>query len=115
VAACSQLSVRWMATSNSGAKLSQRTARLGRPQNRQSAKLFLQSSELVLPHPSPPGSGGRGTLTGSGKRRVGRVPIPTRGHTLWYSLYIRALWGRLSWTELDNVGSKKDDLSFITQ
>ncbi len=24
--------------------------------------------------------------------QVGRVPIPTRGHTLWYSLYIRTLW-----------------------
>ncbi len=27
--------------------------------------------------------GGRGTL--AGERGVGRVPIPTRGHTLWYS------------------------------
>jgi len=36
--------------------------------------------------PSPPGSGGRGTL--AGERGVGRVPIPTRGHILWYSLYI---------------------------
>ncbi len=23
---------------------------------------------------------------------VGRVPVPARGHTLWYSLYIRTLW-----------------------
>ncbi len=36
--------------------------------------------------PPPPGSGGRGTL--AGERGVGRVPIPTRRHTLWYSLYI---------------------------
>jgi hypothetical protein len=34
--------------------------------------------------PSPFGSGGRGTL--AGERRGGRVPIPTRGHTLWYSV-----------------------------
>ncbi len=33
---------------------------------------------------------GRGTL--AAERGVGRVPIPTRGHTLWYSLYICALW-----------------------
>jgi hypothetical protein len=33
----------------------------------------------------PPGSGGRDTL--AGERGVGRVPIPTRGHTLWYSFY----------------------------
>jgi hypothetical protein len=42
------------------------------------------------PHPQAsmalPGSEGRGTL--AGERGVGRVPIPTRGHTLWYSLYI---------------------------
>jgi hypothetical protein len=61
-------------------------------QSRQSAKLFLQSSELGLPNPSPAGecvpppfvSWGRGTL--AGERRDGRVPIPTRGHTLWYSI-----------------------------
>jgi len=71
------------------------------PQSRQSAKLFLKSSELGLPQPltrrqmcppplHAPGSGGRGTL--AGKRGVGRVPIPTRGHKLWYSLYICNLW-----------------------
>ncbi len=38
----------------------------------------------------PPGSGGGGTL--AGERGVGRVPIPTRRHTLWYSLYRRTLW-----------------------
>jgi hypothetical protein len=68
------------------------------PQSRQSAKLFLQSSELGLAQPltrrrvcppPPPGSGGSGTL--AGERGVGRVPIPTRGHTLWYSLSIRTL------------------------
>ncbi len=61
-------------------------------QSRQSANLFLQSSKLGLPHPltrkrvcpSPFGSGGRGTL--AGERGSGRVPIPTRGHTLWSSI-----------------------------
>ncbi len=43
----------------------------------------------VCPHPPPPGSGGRGTL--AGERGVERVPIPTRGHPLWYS-FIRTLW-----------------------
>jgi hypothetical protein len=38
--------------------------------------------------PLPPfGSGGRSTLAGK-ERGGGRVPIPTRGHTLWYSLYV---------------------------
>jgi hypothetical protein len=44
--------------------------------------------------PSPLWLGGRGTL--AGERGGGRVPIPTRGHTLWYSLYICTLWCRLS-------------------
>jgi hypothetical protein len=35
--------------------------------------------------PPPPGSGGRGTL--AGERGVGRVPIPTREHTLWLFKY----------------------------
>ncbi len=39
------------------------------------------------PPPGPPFSpGARGTL--AGERGGGRVLIPTRGHTLWYSLYI---------------------------
>jgi hypothetical protein len=70
---------------------------IGWHHRRQSAKLFLQSSELGLSLPQPltrrrvcpppsPGSGGSGTL--AGERGVGRVPIPTRGHTLWYSLFI---------------------------
>jgi len=63
----------------------------GKPtQSRQSARLFLQSSELGLPHPSPAGYctppliRGRGPLAARGG---GRVPIPTRGHTLWYSIF----------------------------
>ncbi len=67
-------------------------------QSRQSAKLFLQLSELELPHPSPAGEcalppfawgGGAHSLAREGG---GRVPIPTRGHTLWYSVYICTLW-----------------------
>ncbi len=34
--------------------------------------------------PPPFGTGGRGTL--AGEKGGGRVPIPTRGHTLWYSV-----------------------------
>ncbi len=62
-------------------------------QSRQIAKLFLQLSELGLSHPLsrrrvspplPPGFGGRThSLVGEGCRGV---PIPTREHTLWYSL-----------------------------
>ncbi len=72
------------------------TRRVVAPQSRQSAELFLQSSELGLPQPltrsrvCPPGSGGRGTL--AGERGLGRVPITTRGHTLWFSLYVHTLW-----------------------
>ncbi len=36
-------------------------------------------------------SWGRGTL--AGERGVGRVPIPTREHILWYSLYKRYFVG----------------------
>jgi hypothetical protein len=64
-------------------------------QSRQSAKLFLQSSELGLPQLRPqarfPPLLGGGACTLTGERGVGRVPIPTRGHTQWYSLYIRTL------------------------
>ncbi len=55
-------------------------------------RFFSSRRNWDSPNPSPagecppPGSGGRGTLTG--ERGVGRVPIPTRGHTLWYSSYI---------------------------
>ncbi len=76
---------------------SSKTAVLG-AQIRQSAMLvFLQPSELGLPHPlsrrrvCPPfGSGGGGgahSLAG-----VGIVPIPTRGQTLKYSRCLCTLW-----------------------
>jgi len=56
-------------------------------QSRQSAWLFLPSSELGLPHPLIPPlvqGGGASSLAGPG---VG-VQIPTRGQTLWYCRYI---------------------------
>ncbi len=40
-----------------------------------------------MPPPTPAfGSEGRGTL--AGERGGGRVSIPTRRHTLWYSIYM---------------------------
>ncbi len=50
-------------------------------ESRQKAKLSLQS-ELGLAL----WFWGRGTL--AGERGGGRVPIPMRGHSLWYSLFI---------------------------
>ncbi len=57
---------------------------------------FSNRQNRDSPNPSPasecapPRLGGRGTL--AGERGGGRVPIPTRGHTLWYSIYISTLW-----------------------
>jgi len=53
--------------------------------------LFSSRRNWDSPNPSPagecpPGSRGRGTL--AGERVVGKVPIPTRGRSLWCSLYI---------------------------
>ncbi len=63
------------------------------PQSRQSAKLFSRRRNWDFPNPSPAGecappfcSGGRDTL--AGERRGGGVPIPTRGHTLWYTICV---------------------------
>ncbi len=74
---------------------------LTQPQNnqgRQSAKLFSSRRNWDSPNPSPagecapspppPGSGGRGHI----RWRERGVPIPTRGYTLWYSLYKLTLW-----------------------
>jgi hypothetical protein len=51
--------------------------------------------------PPPPSSGRKGIL--AGERGVGRVPIPTKGHTVWYSLYIRtfsiSLTNTLYWSK----------------
>ncbi len=72
-----------------------------RPQSRQSAKLFLLSSELGLPQPltrrrvCPPHLWFGGRVTLAGERGGGRVPVPTRGYTLWYSVNIRTLCCRL--------------------
>ncbi len=64
---------------------------------RKSTIVYVPSSELGLSQPfthrrvcPTPDSGGRGTLAGD--RGVVGVPIPTRGHTLCYSLYLRTLW-----------------------
>jgi hypothetical protein len=38
--------------------------------------------------PPPLVPGGRGTLAGERGGESGRVPVPTKGHTLWYSLYL---------------------------
>ncbi len=84
------------------------------PQSRQSAKLFLQSSELGdSPTPSPagecasPGSGGRGTL--AGERGVVRVPIPTRDiHFGTLNIYVLCGHHHLKETEAsrDNIKDK---------
>ncbi len=58
---------------------------------------FASHPNRDSPNPSPAGEcapppllpGGRATLAGD--RGGGRVPIPTRGHTLWYSTYICTL------------------------
>jgi hypothetical protein len=62
-------------------------------QSRQSAELSSCRRNWDSPNPSPAGenahpfeNGGRGTI--AGERGGGRVPIPTRGHTLWYSINI---------------------------
>jgi hypothetical protein len=69
-------------------------------QSRQSAKLFLQSYELGLPHLLTPqaslpslwlGGGRVGWYTLACGRGGGAVPISTRGQTLWYSRYICTL------------------------
>ncbi len=64
----------------------------GGSQSRQSAKLFLRSSELGL-HPSPSFSLGGGRVHTRLRVRGWGVPIPTRGQTLWYSWYIFTLLG----------------------
>ncbi len=57
--------------------------------------------------------GGRGTLTG--ERGGGRVPIPTRGHTLWYSVYICTLWlsGNLLGTKVKSTKILVNWLNFF--
>jgi hypothetical protein len=82
-------------------------------QSRQSARLFLQSSELGLPqpltrrrvYPPPPRFLG-------GERGAGRVPIPTKGHTLWFALFIRTLWVSPSKREMKR---EKQRSSFLLQ
>ncbi len=62
------------------------------PQSRQSARLFLQSSELGLPHPLTRRVCSPSPLLQVACGRGGGVPILTRGQTLWHSRYICTLW-----------------------
>ncbi len=62
---------------------------LSKVQSQVPTRCVQWSTSCLASVPPPPGSGGRGTL--AGERGVWRVPIPTRGHTLWYSLYVRTL------------------------
>jgi hypothetical protein len=75
-----------------------KTTFLCRAESRQSAQLFSSRRNWDSPNPSPAGecarsagSGGRGTL--AGERGGGRVPIPTKGHTLCGTLFIYVLCG----------------------
>ncbi len=57
--------------------------------SRQSAKLYLQSSELGPP-PPPPGSGGRGTLAGRWRERGWESPNSDEGiysYTIVFFIY----------------------------
>jgi hypothetical protein len=69
-------------------------AKAGTPQSRQSAKFFLQSLELGLPQPLnrtrvfPFPFWFRGEGHTRWLERGWESPNPTRGHTLWYSLYV---------------------------
>jgi hypothetical protein len=62
----------------------------GISQIRQSARLFLQSSELWFPQSLTRRGRGHTRLR---EREWGGVPIRTSGQTLWYSWYICTLWG----------------------
>ncbi len=65
-----------------------------KPQSRQSAKLFSSRRNRDSPQPlnrrreCPPPLVPRGGAQLAGERGGGRVPIPTRGHTLWCSVNI---------------------------
>ncbi len=68
-------------------------------QSRQSAKLFLKSSELGHPHPltrrrvcPPPFVPGGSAHSLAGEGVHGGVPMRTRGNTMRYSKYICTLW-----------------------
>jgi hypothetical protein len=74
--------------------------RPARSQSRQSARLFLQSSELGLPQPLTHRRVRPLPLWFRGWEHTrlwerGGVPIWTSGQTLWYSRYICTLWARL--------------------
>ncbi len=63
----------------------------------QSAKLFSSRRNWDSPNPSPASECAPHPLVQAGGtlacgRGVGEVQIPTRGHTLWYSVYISTLY-----------------------
>ncbi len=84
-------------------------------QSRQGAKLFSSRRNWDSPNPSPAGEcaptpppvlgGGAHSLA----REGWRVPILTRGHTLWYSLYIRILCAA-AYPQMTPVLMFKDDI-----
>ncbi len=60
-------------------------------------RFFSSRRNWDSPNPLPASECGPPPALGGGahslaERGVGRVPIPTRGHTLWYSLYLHTLW-----------------------
>ncbi len=75
-----------------------------KPQSRQSRVLsfFSNRRNWDSPNPSPTAECvpsplvPRGGDTLAGERRSGRVPIPTSGHTFWYSVYVRTLCCKLT-------------------
>ncbi len=54
--------------------------------------------------PPPFGSGGRGTL--AGEKEGGRVPIPTRGHTLRYIYFVVGKNGEWYKSLISNIKSR---------
>jgi hypothetical protein len=93
--------------------------RCSNSQSRQSAELFSSRRNWDSPNPSPAGEcsppppppppvpgGGAHSLA---RERGGRVTMPTRGHTLWYSLNICTLCSNysarphLNWTTMTHL------------
>jgi hypothetical protein len=70
------------------------------PQSRESAKRFSSRWNWDSPTPlaagecAPPPFGTGGRAHSLAAKGVGRVPIPTRGHTLWCSIYVSTLWSQ---------------------
>ena len=69
---------------------------------RQSAKPFLQSSELGPPTPS-----------NCLQERGWGVPVRTRGQTLWFSMYICTLWYSQPWKSVKQILQKSAKLKSV--